>query len=172
MRGFALLWVLLSIALMGVGLVAAAQLQATVLQRERERELLAIGREFRAAIASYFNLEIPGRAREYPSTLDDLLSDPRVSGTRRHIRRIYVDPMTGQGNWGTLRVAGKIVGVHSLSNVRPIKQTNFDADEMGFEGRRGYSEWRFDYPAGVSTDRPRLVGAIADYVGTLRGSGP
>ena len=50
-RGFAYLWVLLLVAFMGVGLMLGIDVYLTEMQREKERELLFIGHQFRAAIA-------------------------------------------------------------------------------------------------------------------------
>lgn len=143
-RGFSYLWVLLLVALMGIGLTVAAEIDATAAQRDKEQQLLAIGRQFRTAIERYHEAS---NVKEYPASLDDLLVDPRVPGVRRHLRKIFVDPMTGRAEWGLVKVAGRIVGVHSLSERQPIKQANFEADDFGFTGRSKYSEWVFTYPA-------------------------
>jgi hypothetical protein len=142
--GFAYLWTLMLVALLGVGLTVGAQIYATAAQRDKERELLAIGRQFRAALASYHDTQ-PGAGgqRAYPATLDDLLRDGRVPGMRRHLRKVFVDPMTGRPEWGLVRADGRIVGVHSLSDARPIKQDGFDADDAAFKGKHKYSEWMF-----------------------------
>ena len=54
--------------------------------------------------------------------------------------------MTGREEWGVVRVGGRIVGVHSLSDARPLKQKNFEPDDALFDGRERYSEWIFAYP--------------------------
>jgi hypothetical protein len=46
-----------------------------------------------------------------------------------------------------VRVAGRIVGVHSLSSGVPIKQDGFEAEDAGLRGKQAYSEWAFTYPA-------------------------
>ncbi|RZI98513.1 MAG: type II secretion system protein, partial [Haliea sp.] len=58
-RGFTYIWLLLTIALMGVSLVMAAEVQTTASQRDRETELLAIGQQFRYALASYYQARLP-----------------------------------------------------------------------------------------------------------------
>lgn len=171
--GFAYLWVLLLIAFIGLGLSLALDVQATAARRERERELLAIGRQFRLAIARYVELQrspapggqaaqpvqpvqpvpvAPGAGPavapdRYPASLDDLLKDPRSPGVTRHLRQVFVDPMTGKAEWGLLRVGGRIVGVFSLSEQLPIKQDGFEAEDAGFRGKQKYSEWVFTHPA-------------------------
>jgi hypothetical protein len=144
--GFSYLWVLLMVAFMGVGLTVAVEIDATVGRRDREKELLTIGRQFRAAIGSYHETKLFNGKTEYPTTLDDLLLDNRAPGIKRHLRKIFVDPMTGNAEWGLVRIGGRIAGVHSLSDKTPIKQDGFEADDMYLRGRQKYAEWMFVYP--------------------------
>lgn len=144
--GFIYLWVLLIVAMMGAGLTVGADVYVTSLQREKEKELLFVGRQIRDAIGRYHAaMQVAGR-NEYPISLDELLKDNRFPGLRRHLRRVYADPMTGKTEWGFVRVSGRIAGVHSKSERTPIKQDNFEPDEAGFRGRNKYSEWVFTYP--------------------------
>jgi type II secretory pathway pseudopilin PulG len=161
--GFSYLWLLLLVAFMGVGLTVAVEIDSTAVQRDREKELLAQGRQFRTAIGRYYESLQAGGKREYPSSLDDLLQDRRVPGVKRHLRRIFVDPMTRRPEWGLVKVGGRIVGVHSLSEGRPIKQDGFEAEDMGLRGKDKYSEWLFVYPSdlllqmgtrGTAAERP------------------
>lgn len=151
-RGFAYLWVLLLVAFMGVGLTVAVELDATVAQRDRERELLAIGRQFQGAIGRYYEGQGAGATREYPATLDDLLQDRRVPGIRRHLRKVFTDPMTASAEWGLVTVAGRIVGVHSRATGMPIKQDNFMPEQMNLRGKQSYAEWLFVYPPDLVLD--------------------
>ena len=144
--GFAYLWVSLVVAFMGLGLTLAVEIAATATQREKEAQLLSIGRQFRTAIGRYYEVQVTSGRHEYPATLDDLLQDHRVPGVRRHLRRVFVDPMTGESKWGLVMAGGRIVGIHSLSEKQPIKQDGFEADEISFVGRRGFDEWIFTYP--------------------------
>jgi type II secretory pathway pseudopilin PulG len=129
-----------------IGLVGAATLKVgALLQRaEAENELLAIGAEFSAALASYAQATPPGQPQQ-PLSLEALLRDPRFPQVRRHLRRIFVDPVTGRAEWGLVRAAegGPILGVHSLSQARPLKIANFDTRFVNFENKQHLSEWRF-----------------------------
>ncbi len=145
-QGFAYLWTLMLVAFMGVALVIASEIYATTLQREKERELIFIGHQFREAIGRYYESNTAGGQHQYPMTLDDLLKDPRSPNAQRHLRRIYTDPMMDKATWGTILVNGRIAGIHSLSDKVPIKQDNFDVTEAGFRGKNKYSEWTFTYP--------------------------
>ena len=135
------------VALMGLGLTAVVSVEATASQRAKERELMSIGRQYRNAIGRYYESQLTGRGREYPTSLDDLLKDNRVPGVRRHLRKVFVDPMTGKQEWGFVLVGGRIAGVHSLSEGQPIKQAGFEAEELGFTGKGKLSEWVFTYPS-------------------------
>ncbi|PIG30965.1 hypothetical protein CLU93_5313 [Janthinobacterium sp. 35] len=165
--GFAYLWVLLLVAFMGVALSVAVEIDATAAQREREQHLLAIGRQFQTAIARYYESGLAGGRKEYPATLEDLLRDPRAPGVTRHLRKVFVDPLTGRAEWGLVLVGGRIAGVHSLSGKKPIKQDGFAAEHMGLRGKQRYTEWRFVYPADLLLP-PGETGAIpaATPVGT------
>ena len=114
-------------------------------EREREQELLFIGAEFRWAIATYYE-QSPGAVKRYPGTLRDLLFDSRFLTMKRHLRRIYVDPMTGSTKWGMVAAPdGGIMGVYSLSEKQPIKIAAFAESNAHFETAKQYSDWRFVY---------------------------
>lgn len=142
-RGFTYLAVLGLVAATTAATAMLAPVWHTAAQRERERELLAVGAEFRAAIASYVAAH-PAQRREYPRSLDDLVLDRRHPGIRRHLRRIHVDPVTGRAEWGLVRAAdGGIAGVHSLSTARPFKQQGFGPGEARFNGATRHADWLF-----------------------------
>jgi len=148
-RGFTYLGMLLIVALMGTGLVAFGELYSHAALREKERELLFVGEQFRDAIASYYN-KSPG-AKVYPKKLEDLLEDNRFPMPQRHLRRVYRDPMTGAKEWGLVEApGGGFMGVHSLSEETPIKSGNFSAKRQDFEGAEHYTKWMFTYsPSGL-----------------------
>lgn len=142
-RGYTYLGVLLLVLVTSAGAATLGPLWSTAVQRERERELLAIGDEFRRAIGSYRALAVNGR-REYPRTLDDLLRDPRVPGVRRHLRRVYADPVTGQPAWGLIAAPeGGIMGVHSLSQRAPRQRAGFPEADAAFAQAERHADWLF-----------------------------
>lgn len=144
-RGFTYIVMLLAVALIGVGLVATSEVWSQSRQREKERELLFIGNQFRHAIALYYQ-RTPGMVKRFPEKLQDLLEDKRYLVTQRHLRKIFVDPMTGKPDWGIVPApGGGIMGVYSRSMDRPIKTADFPAEDQSFEGARRYSQWRFIY---------------------------
>lgn len=151
--GFAYLWLLFTVAFLGLGLVVTAEVDSVVVQRDREAELLSIGRQFREALRRY-NLRQAGPGQQYPATLDELLQDPRTPGVTRHLRQVFVDPMTGRAEWGLVRVGGRIVGVHSLSDAKPIKQASFDDDDQSFAQAKRYRDWVFTHPPTLLLNSP------------------
>ena len=148
--GFTYVAVLVWVALVGVGLSVTGELWRTTMQREREAELLFVGEQFRRALNAYYT-QSPGVQR-FPPTLEALLRDERFPGVRRHLRRIYVDPVTGKAEWGVVRQpGGGIVGVHSLSKQRPLRTGNFTGAEEAFAGKQRYSDWVFRADAAAYT---------------------
>lgn len=146
--GFTYFGLLLIVVIMGVVLATAGEVWHTALQREKERELLFIGNQFRLALEGYY-AHTPGQERRYPLQLQDLLKDPRHPSTQRYLRRIYRDPVSGSEQWGLVRGAdGEIYGVHSLSEEEPIKKGNFSLADKPFEGKMKYADWVFMHVPG------------------------
>jgi type II secretory pathway pseudopilin PulG len=148
-----------------IGLVGAATLKVgALLQRaEAEHELLEIGAEFSAALRSYA-LATPKGQPPQPTSLEALLRDPRFPNPRRHLRRIFVDPMTGKAEWGLVAPAegGPIMGVYSLSQAQPLKIGNFDSRFVNFENKKHLSDWKFTPGGqGVSSRAAAMPGAAA-----------
>ena len=142
-QGFTYIALLLVVAVMGVGLASKGVAWQNAGQREKEADLLFIGKEFKEAIALYY-LRSPGQSQEYPKSLEDLTADTRFGGTQRYLRKIYRDPMTGKAEWGLiLTPAGRIMGVHSLSREKPMKTGNFQEENREFSGGATFSDWRF-----------------------------
>ncbi|MYM96326.1 type II secretion system protein [Rugamonas sp. FT81W] len=136
------------VAFMGVGLTIAADLYTTAMRRDKERELLFIGHEFRHALEGYNKANGAG---QYPLTLEELLKDPRFPSAKRHLRRLYNDPITGKPDWALVLQQGRIVGIRSTSAQRPIKQDNFDDDDAGLAKKPRYADWLFTYPHDLFT---------------------
>lgn len=143
-KGFTFLGVLAFLVVTGIALTAASKYWSTVIKREKEEELLFRGDQIKSAIASYYDNTPQGRKPSYPKSLEDLLKDPRFLTLRRHLRKVYKDPITEDGTWGLIRDAkGGIKGVFSRSNLKPIKTGNFSEEYEDFEKAKTYSDWRF-----------------------------
>jgi type II secretory pathway pseudopilin PulG len=163
-RGFTYLGLLLAVALLGAGLAATGSLWSVHAQREREAELLFAGDQIRAAIKRYYE-EVPlGQQHRFPQRLDDLLLDKRWPTTQRHLRRIYLDPVTG-GDWVLVPApSGGILGVHSRSTAVPLKRQGFGRFDTAFEEAATLADWRFVYRVaeeeGAEATQPAASGAL------------
>ncbi len=144
-RGFTFIWVLLMAAVLGMGTAAAAKVWTTHAQREREVELLFVGEQFRRAIGRYYE-STPGPLKRFPRTLDELVEDRRFPVPRRHLRRIYVDPMTRARDWGLVLAADKtIMGVYSKASGAPYRS---NVPRTVTVDGTGYGRWQFVYVLG------------------------
>jgi len=141
-RGFTYLGLLFAIAFLGLLLASVGATWHTTLQREREAELLFVGRQFAQAIAAYREAT-PGDQKQWPQRFEDLLEDRRGLVLRRHLRRIYPDPFTGSAEWGLIKSGVFIVGVHSRGTGKPFKQAGFLPGEETFAGAASYRDWQF-----------------------------
>lgn len=168
--GFTYIAVLVLVALAGVALAGAGQLWSTASKRDKEAQLLFVGDEFRRAIGSYYEAS-PG-AKQFPQKLEDLLEDRRVPIVRRHLRQIYVDPMTGKPEWGLVKYGDRIIGVHTLSEEKPLKTGNFKADNEEFKGSAAYADWRFVYKPSARVPIPGAPALPPGAGGSAQSSRP
>ena len=150
-QGFTYLAMLLGVAILGATLALTGMTWQTVVQREKETELLFVGEEFRRAIQQYYSAH--GR---YPRQIADLLKDPSYPVTKRYLRKLYFDPITVTKEWGIVRAPdGGIMGIYSSSSEAPIKTSGFASKEVDFEGKAHYSEWQFVVlPPGAANNIP------------------
>lgn len=131
--------------IMGAALASTGALFSHEAQREKERELLFVGSQFRQAIESYYR-HSPG-TNAWPRTLDDLIEDKRFPMPQHHLRRVYLDPLTGKADWKLVATpdGAGFMGVYSPSEQAPIKTGNFDAADAAFEDAKKYAQWQFVY---------------------------
>ena len=109
-RGYTYVAVLIVLVVLAMGAQVATIPAKSALIRNDEAELLFRGQAYVAAIESYRNA-IKGD-KSLPQNLEDLIEDRRA-GHRRHIRRLYDDPLRG-GAWEILRNdEGRITGAAS-----------------------------------------------------------
>ena len=149
--GFTYVGLLFAVALAGVALALAGVVWHTASKRAKEEQLLFAGSAIRDAIDRYYR-RTPGGAREYPQTLQELVEDRRYITVERHLRKIYVDPITGSRNWGLITSAdGRIVGVYSESREAPLKRGNFRDEFASFAEARSYTEWKFSAVHALAT---------------------
>ncbi|HXV08010.1 MAG TPA: type II secretion system protein [Burkholderiales bacterium] len=169
-RGLTYLGLLFFVAVIGVGLAAVGSVWHTTVKREREGELLFVGEQYRRAIKSYYDAS-PG-AKRYPRSLEELLLDPRFPNVRRHLRRIYRDPMTGATQWELVSAPdGAILGVHSSSRDKPLKSAGFAPELAAFAQAETYADWVFAFvPAQAEPLPPGAAPALPQPGGSTLGS--
>lgn len=134
--GFAWVVVLMALALVAAAGAIVTQRWSDRLARDKEQQLLRIGDAYAQALSAYWSAS-PGSQKHYPEALQQLVWDTRFVTTRRHLRQIYADPVTGQADWVLLRDArGGIVGVRSRSErptwvkvAQRLKATDLPAAE-------------------------------------------
>jgi len=145
--GFTLLGLLFLVAGLGVAMAALGTVWHTAAQREKERDLLFVGNQYRQAIEAFWQMPLPvGTVRRLPKNFKELLADPRFPTTVRHLRRLYRDPMTGETEWGLLKEPdGGIAGVYSLSTNPPFKRAGFPAVYAYFQEAQSYRDWVFRF---------------------------
>jgi type II secretory pathway pseudopilin PulG len=104
---------LLAVAVLGIGLLAASEVWVTTVRRQKLDELDWIGAQFKQAIGSYY-AATPGSAMTYPSNLGELLEDRRLLVIKRHLRVIYLNPFTGKPDWElVVGPGGRLRGVRA-----------------------------------------------------------
>jgi type II secretory pathway pseudopilin PulG len=132
--GITYISLLLAIVLIGIATAALTPMWSTMVQREKETELLFRLGEFRRGIARY--RQDHGR---YPARLEDLLEDKTQLQVRRYLRRIYPDPMTGKTDWKLVLIVDK------TGAVAGIRDLHSQSDAEGFRIIPGkgnqYSDW-------------------------------
>jgi len=156
--GFTYIGLLIAIVVLGVALSAVGVVWRTQAQREREQELLFIGRDFERAIASYYQA-----GHQFPQEIADLLEDKRGPKPLHHLRRFYNDPMTGAQDWNIIRINMLgISGIASSSKDAPIKKDGFTADHEAFKDAITYGDWQFVYQPRLRSRRAGRVPRAAD----------
>ncbi|HCT41123.1 MAG TPA: type II secretion system pseudopilin PulG [Moraxellaceae bacterium] len=141
--GFAYIWILMALTLLGLGLGRALEVYHHELQREKEEQLLYIGNQYRLAIESYYNTS-PGMLKRYPLKLENLILDTRMVSIKRHIRALQKDPITGSIAWGLIRNRqGEIIGIHSLSKKQPVRLAHLDGAHPYLNEAESLSDWVF-----------------------------
>ncbi len=137
-RGFTYIALLVAVIILGISLTAASRYWSNIVLRDREEELLFRGDQYRQAIRNYVLAH-----SAYPQDIAVLLQDPQTA-TKRYLRQKFKDPITGK-DFELIRdpLTHGIMGVNSPSDEAPLKEANFPAQDVDFEGKTKYSEWQF-----------------------------
>ena len=146
-KGLTYLMVLMMVMIMGIMLGAVGQSWKTIMQREREEELIFRGRQYKDAITRWYNPRKDEHAATPLRDLKDLVQDPRTLTTKRYLRRLYTDPMTDK-EWSVITDPAKgISGIASSSKAKPLKTGGFPDDLLDLSDKQHYSDWLFVYVA-------------------------
>lgn len=144
-QGVAYMWLLLLMLFMSIMIGTAIEGWSTSAQRVREQQLLWTGDQYRQAIRNYYE-QSPGGNKQYPLSLDELLEDKRYVTIQRHLRKLYHDPITGKPDWTVITSPdGRIIGVASRSERKPVKTGGFSSPYQEFRGKQRYADWKFVY---------------------------
>src|SRR5712671_4838843 len=164
-QGFTFLTVVFAVVMIGISLSVAGQQWRTIVQREREEELLYRGDQIKHAIEAYYRNAaapvvptgippVPGTrpgVGQYPNCgtegndcFKDLLGDP-ASHKKRYLRKAFKDPMTDD-DWLMIKTTNnRLIGVHSKSMKEPFKNANFPEEYKCFEQATAYTDWVFQF---------------------------
>lgn len=142
--GFTYISLLFVIIVLGLAAGVGARYWSMEASREAEEELIFRGRQIAAAIKNYYDEGHGGN--RYPRSLQELVDDKRFPVAKRHLRKLYSDPVTGKSDWKTIAAPdGGIMGVASSSEKEPLKKKNFPYGLKDFEDRSSYGDWLFVY---------------------------
>jgi type II secretory pathway pseudopilin PulG len=142
-NGFIYIAMLAAIAILGLAAAAYGMRVSDQVQREREQQLLRVGKAYAMAIADYY-AGSPGTKKTFPPTIDDLLADQRTLNTVRHLREPYSDPMQPGVALGLILGSdGAIQGVYSTSTATPFHDGPIDLSVTQLSSATRYSDWQF-----------------------------
>lgn len=145
-RGGVLLFLLVAVTVLGFSAAVAGSTWTSIVQRAKEQDLLWKGNQIRKAIGSYYETQgAGGTPLAFPRSIDELLEDNRSLNATRHLRRPYLDPMTGE-EWELIMAPqGGIRGVRSGSEKQPFQIAGFSEENKTFAGMTRYRDWEFIY---------------------------
>jgi type II secretory pathway pseudopilin PulG len=141
-KGFTFLGLLVVIAILGIAMAGVGIVWHQTSQQQNEQQLLYIGETYAKAIGSYYQ---SNNQNQYPKTLKELIEDKRFGETKRHIRKLYADPMPAHKEWGLVLQNQTIIGVYSQSLKTPIKKSGFSLVQKNFAEAKTYQDWQFVY---------------------------
>src|SRR6185369_8253835 len=145
--GFTYIAALFMVVIMGIMMGAVGQSIRVIMQREKEKELIFRGLQYRDAIERWSKKGVP--LKDLKDLVEPTVSSNIDRSKDKLLRKLYKDPMTADGKWKTLPnppdpIQG-IYGVVSTSNEEPFKQKNFPEIIKNFKDKKKYSEWEFVY---------------------------
>ncbi|OEZ54890.1 type II secretion system protein [Duganella sp. HH105] len=143
-QGFSYVVVMFLVAVLSIVTVRALENTLTAERRDKEAQLLLVGQAYADAIGAYYNGG-NGTQKKWPQTPKDLLEYVQLNRTFRPLRKLYRDPITGSKVWGYVYNGTDLVGVYSLSTLKPLKRDQFPANQASFKDAASYQNWKFVY---------------------------
>lgn len=154
-QGFTLLAVLAAMFILALSTQGVMTFVSQQAQRDREEELLRIGQTYVQAIGSYYESS-PGSVKKWPRSLEDLTDDKRFVGIKRHLREVYTDPVARSSSWGIVPSSdGGIAGLHSLSDLRPLRTAATEVGALVLPPASRYADWQFVYQPPPAVPAPK-----------------
>ena len=155
-RGFAMAGLLVGIALLSLGLSIAMPTWRTLVQREKEEELIWRGQQYDRAIQLYRKKNAAPGA---PSV------ERLIEG--RFLRKQFKDPITG-GDFEVVGVspAGNAPGVQQPQRgfgqlIAGVRSKSKDKSFRILNGRSVYSDWQFTYVPWKAGGQPTVPGGAS-----------
>ena len=147
MRGFSLIELMITLAILALLASIAAPLAEVTVQRNKEQDLRVALRELRGAIDAYKRAGDEGRieraadASGYPPTLaalvDGVKDRSKTDDSRIYfLRRVPADPLTGEA-WGLRSYASP---ANAPAQGKDVFDVFSKSDQVGLDGRP-YKEW-------------------------------
>ena len=123
--GFGYISVLMLVMILGWVGASRFEDNQTKIKREKEKELLFILEAYHQAIENYYLASDDG-THALPEALEQLLLDRRFVRTKRYLRKLYVDPMTGTLPSAVRNEQNKIIGIYSSSRDWIMNNAGFE----------------------------------------------
>lgn len=125
--GYVLLIIMLALALLMIGMLAAAPSITTQIKRDREQEMIHRGQQYAIAVKRYYK-----KFGRYPVKIEDLEN----SNNMRFLRRAYKNPTDPKGDWRLLHL-GEVKTVLAMPGVPGAQPVGTPAGAMGGIGAAG-----------------------------------
>jgi type II secretory pathway pseudopilin PulG len=161
--GYTLPMMLIVLAVLSYGAMAASLSSRYRMAREQEAELIFRGLAYVNAIKSFYLAEKEPTKRRLPRNLKELESDPRFAAHHRYIRKLYLDPLTGGKFRLLIDSDGGVKGVASKSKGKLFRRTRISSAIPFTGGAKRYNQLLFEID-------PKILEQETE--GTIVGPGP
>ncbi len=144
-QGYAVITILVFLAVLGVMLARMLPRDAMSAQRTREQTLIYRGEQYARGVQLYFR-----QYHKYPESLDDLEKSDGV----RFLRRRYKDPITGEDEWRLIKMGANGRFKDSLIYDTQDEEDPTRAGGFGAGPQAGMASSRNSSRGGTARDQP------------------